>query len=311
MKVSTGMSEGIQHTFTVSLVNGINTLRATAFSRDRTEAHPFEVNIEVEIAEATADLHIVAVGINSYKNPQYKLNCSVPDAQAVIACLSERGDRIFRNIQIQTVLDEAATRSGIEAALKQVQQEARPEDVFVFYYAGHGVMSEGIPGHPADFYLVSTDVTQLYGGDAILAEMAVSSLRLRYMCQWIRARKQLLILDACQSGAMVKKLAVRGMAEEKAIAQLARSAGVVVLASAESEQPASEAKELGHGLFTYTLLQGMEGKADGSPKDGKVTVNELSGYVQDQIPELTKRYRGEPQYPMVYVYGQDFPLVIR
>jgi len=35
---------------------------------------------------------------------------------------------------------------------------------------------------------------------------------------------------------------------------------------------AKEYAERGHGLFTYALLQGMDGKADGAPKDGRVTI---------------------------------------
>jgi WD40 repeat protein len=310
MKLSAQPSERVQRTFSVSLVSGMNRLRATAFSRDRTEAHPFEVAIEVKIAEATADLYIVAVGINTYKNSKYNLNYCVSDAQAVVDCLSKRGQGIFRGILVQTAFDEQAARSGIEAALKRVEQDARPEDVFVLYYAGHGVMSEGTKQKPADFYLVPTDVTQMYGNDALLAEKGISAAQLKEISQRIEARKQLVILDACQSGAVVDAFAMRGAAEEKAIAQLARSAGLTVLAAALSKQLATEFKELGHGLFTYTLLQGIEGGADGSPKDGRVTVSELSGYVQARIPELSKRYRGEPQYPNVYVRGQDFPVSV-
>ena len=83
-----------------------------------------------------------------------------------------------------------------------------------------------------------------------------------------------------------------------------------LLLPAESDQFATEFKELGHGLFTYALLQGMEGKADGSPKDGKVTVYELRSYVDDQIPALSERYRGETQYPIGNAYGQDFPVTV-
>jgi len=311
MKLSAQPPEGVQRTFTVSLVNGMNTLRATAFSRDRTEAHPFEIIIEAEVVEATADLYIVAVGINTYKDSNYNLNYCVPDAQAVVACLNKLGSGIFRKIpDPQTIFNEKATRSGIEAALNWVEQDARPEDVFVFYYAGHGVMSEGSKQKPADFHLVPTDVTQLYGNDALLVEKAISATQLRETCQRIKAVKELVILDTCQSGAAVDTFAMRGAAEEKAIAQLARSAGVTVLAAALSEQFAAESKELGHGLFTYTLLQGIEGEADGTPRDGKVTVGELSTYIHDQIEELSKRYHGESQYPKVFMHGQDFPIAI-
>ena len=303
-------SKGVRRTFTVSLVRGENTLRAAAFSRDRTESHPFEVRIQVEIAEATTDLHIVAVGINAYKNPQYALNYGVPGAQSVVARLRTLGQGIFRNIRVQSVFNERATRSGIEAALGRVVQETRPEDVFVFYYAGHGVMSEGGGTQPADFYLVPVNVTRMYGNDEVLAEKAISATQLREICQQIEARKQLVILDACQSGAVVDRFAMRGAAEEKAIAQLARSAGLVVLASTQSEQFAAEFKELGHGLFTHALLLGLDGEADGSPRDGRVTVRELSAYVDARIPELSERYRGQPQYPNVFVRGQDFPLSV-
>ena len=304
-------SKGVRRTFTVSLVSGENTLRAMAFSRDRTESHPFEITIQVEIAEATTDLHLVAVGINRYKNRRYNLNYGVPDAQALVGHFRAKSAGMFRSIRVQTVFDEEATRLGIEAALEEVAQKTRPEDVFVFYYAGHGVMTEGSADRPADFYLVPVDVTRMYGNEEALMEKAISATRLRKICQQIEARKQLVILDACQSGQAVETfVAGRGAAEEKAIAQLARSAGLVVLASTQSEQLASEFADLGHGLFTYTLLQGMAGEADGSPRDGRVTVRELSAYIDARIPELSERYHGEPQYPNVFVRGQDFPVSV-
>ncbi|MFC1714746.1 caspase family protein [Candidatus Poribacteria bacterium] len=303
-------SAGVQRIFTVTMMSGMNTLRATAYSWDRTEANPFEITIEVKIPEAKADLYVVAVGINTYKSTNHNLNYAVADARAISHSLSKHGEGIFREVSPQTVFDEQATRSGIEAALRRVERDARPEDVFIFFYSGHGVMSEGSEQEPADFHLVPTNMTQMYGNDVGLAERGVSAAQLRDMCQQIKARKQLLILDACQAGALADTFAIRGAAEEKAMAQLARSAGVAVLAATGAEQLAREFKALEHGLFTYALLQGMEGSADGSPKDGKVTVSELSGYVQDQIPELSKRHRGQEQWPFVYILGQDFPVAV-
>jgi len=116
-------------------------------------------------------------------------------------------------------------------------------------------------------------------------------------------------MDACQSGGSVELLATRGTAEEKAIAQLSRSAGIHVMASAGSEQFATEFAELGHGLFTYTLITALQGAADGAPKDGKVTIYELKSYLDDQVPELTRKLKGKPQYPYTFSRGHDFPLV--
>jgi hypothetical protein len=117
------------------------------------------------------------------------------------------------------------------------------------------------------------------------------------------------VLDACQAGGAVETFAMRGAAEEKAIAQLARSAGVIILAASDTKQYATEFSQLGHGVFTYALLKGLDGEADGgTAPDGKITVKELEAYLNDKVPELTKKYRGSAQYPNSYARGQDFPL---
>ena len=106
-------------------------------------------------------------------------------------------------------------------------------------------------------------------------------------------------------------MAYRGPAEEKAIKQLARSAGVAILASAGSKQYASEFAELRHGVFTYVMLEGLAGAADGGTNpDRKITVSELKAYLDEKVPELTEKYRGKPQWPNGQIGGNDFPLVI-
>ena len=65
----------------------------------------------------------------------------------------------------------------------------------------------------------------------------------------------------------------RGAKEEKAIAQLARSTGTHWWAASESEQVAIELQTLGHGLFTYSILQGLSGHAD-TDSDGVLDVDD-------------------------------------
>ena len=118
------------------------------------------------------------------------------------------------------------------------------------------------------------------------------------------------VFDACQSGGMTDFLASRGAAEEKAIAQLARSTGTYWLTASGSEQFAAEFAELGHGLFTYCVLLGLQGQADGSSKDKKITVKELSSFLDDKVPELSEKHKGTAQYPSLYGNGMDFPIII-
>ncbi|MFN6946978.1 MAG: caspase domain-containing protein, partial [Cytophagaceae bacterium] len=169
--------------------------------------------------------------------------------------------------------------------------------------AGHGSM------HDDNFYFIPSDCSRLHDGQK-LAKEAIHADVLQEKLKGIQALKQIIIMDACYSGGSAEVLATRGSVEEKAIAQLSRSAGIHILASAGGEQAAKEVAELNHGLFTYLILQGLKGEADGSPKDGKVTVYELKSYLDDRTPELNLKYGGKPQYPYTFSRGHDFPVLI-
>jgi uncharacterized caspase-like protein len=206
-------------------------------------------------------------------------------------------------VNTHSLFDSAALKPAIIATLQKVAAAAGPKDVFLFYYAGHGVMSgEAQP----KFYLVPHEVTQMHGADEKLAASALSSAELQEWSRQIPAQKQLFILDACQSAGALGNVAVRGAAEQKAIAQLARSSGTHWLTAAGSEQFATEFEQLGHGAFTYVLLEGLNGRADSG--DGRVSVRELSAFLDSEVPEVTQKHKGTPQFPASYSFGQDFPI---
>jgi len=307
------MGETVIKSYQVTLLSGINTFRALAFNRERTESNPDEIKVDLKAAQAASDLYLFAIGINEYKNGKYNLNFGKSDAMAFLNMVVQKSRTIFKKAFEYQLYDGEATRPAIEAIFRTIAATAKPQDAFVFFYAGHGVMSEGSEAVPSDFHLIPADVTQLYGNDPMLAAKAISAAQLKTFCTTIKAQKQLVVLDACQSGGAVASFAAtRGASEERAIMQLARSAGTVLLASTGTDQFATEFATLAHGVFTYALLQGLNGDADGgNPKDGKITVKELEAYLNDQVPELTKKYRGTAQYPNSCARGQDFPLGVK
>ena len=293
--------------FTLTLVNGENRIKATAFSSQRTESKPDEIIVNYKGVRSPTDLYMLVIGINKYKNPKYNLNYAIADATAFKKEIENGGSTIFGKTEIVYLPDNKATKQGILDAFNSLKLKAKPNDVFIFYYAGHGVMSEE---QNSQFYIIPHDVTQLYGNNDLLRTKGVSAAELQNFSKDLKAQKQLFVFDACQSGGMMQHLAMRGATEEKAIAQLARSTGTFWLAASNSEQFATEFATLGHGLFTYTILQALKGDADGSNKDKKITVKEISAYLNDKVPELSEKYKGSAQYPNSYGYGQDFPVVI-
>jgi hypothetical protein len=297
-----------QQDFEVTLLSGENRFKAVAINSQRTESKPGEINIRYKAApeEKKVDdgitLHLIVVGINQYKNAKHNLNYAEADALSFKDELKKNCGKVVANCQEYYITNEKAVKEGITAALEKVVANAKPQDVFLFYYAGHGVVAEN-----NEFYLVPHDVTQIYGNDGGLAQKGLSAIELRNFSTKIKAQKQLFILDACHSSGALTAIAQRGAAEEKAIAQLARSTGTHWLTAAGTEQYASEFAQLGHGVFTYVLLEGFKGAADGN-NDNKITVKEIDAYLQDQVPILTEKYKGSAQYPSSYGNGQDFPV---
>jgi WD40 repeat protein len=300
-------------TFAVELTEGENYFKAIALNSQRTESKPAALIAQYKPEKAspanTGDatsgiqLHLVVVGINTYKNAKYNLNYARADAEAFKAAMENGSKTIFSKVNTIFIKDAEADKAGLTAAFEKVKAAANPKDLFVFYYAGHGVMNDN-----KEFYLVPHDVTQLYGNDGALTQKGISATEIQQFSKDIKAQKQLYILDACQSAAALDAVALRGAAEEKAIAQLARSTGTHWLTASGSEQFASEFNQLAHGSFTYCLLEAFKGEADNGDK--KLTVKELDAYLQSKVPEITQKYKGTAQYPASYGYGNDFPVIM-
>ncbi|MEI8080180.1 MAG: caspase family protein, partial [bacterium] len=221
-------------TFTINLLSGENRISATAFNIQRTEAIADELKINFEgVHVVKSNLWLFVIGINQYKNAKYNLNFAVADAQGFKNQFELGGSGIFKEIKTVFLTNGEATKLRILQEMGTIKSQAGQDDVFVFYYAGHGVMSEDkVP----QFYLIPFDVTQLYGNELGLQKNGISANELKTFSTEIKPQKQLFILDACQSGGMTGMLASRGAAEEKAVNQLARSTGTYWLAASGSEQ---------------------------------------------------------------------------
>ncbi|MFH2202095.1 MAG: caspase family protein, partial [Elusimicrobiota bacterium] len=275
--------------FSVRLTAGENRLRAAAFSRDRIESEPHEVTVSYAGAELAAALHVLTVGINKHKNPALDLNYARPDAEGVIDFFTANQGGLFREVSRHELFDSAATKPSILQRLDSLRS-VPPQDVVVIYLAGHGETLGG------EWFFVPHELVYP-DKEADLKTKALSSTELRKRITSIGAKKVLLLLDSCKSGGVMLAFAARGFEEQKALRQLARASGVHVVAASSKDQIAAEVKELGHGIFTHTLLKALNGDADGSPNDGIVTVRELLGYIESTIPEVSLKYKAQAQYP--------------
>lgn len=248
------------------------------------------------------ELWAVVVGISRYQYGDQEIEGSrianlkyaAEDAQAVSNFLQSEEGGSFREDGAQGRLillrDEQATKANVESALNTLRQ-AKPDAYFVIYLAAHGVLvsqrntqtnrTEEIPY----FFLYDTDPRQI----------EQTALRMSHVQRLIRetpARTGLLLSDTCHSASV--DMAGRGVR----IAASNRntgptldaldpdSEGVGVIAAAGQTESSLERDNLGHGVFTWCLLEGLRGHAD-TDKDGVVIFDELTRYLRSTVPRMT------------------------
>ncbi|MGK0386085.1 MAG: WD40 repeat protein [Patiriisocius sp.] len=305
---TTFKGNSIEKTYEISLLSGQNVITVSAFNSQHIETiNKPSRSVYYEGVKPTATLYCLILGVNEYKNNKYNLSYAVPDAYAIKEQLAKSESAIFTSTEIVYLTNSQVNKEHIEQTLDSLRELIQPEDVFLFYYAGHGLMSQ--EDNPM-FYIAPYDLTNMYGQIDALVSKGISAMELQHYSASLKAQKQLFILDACQSGGVTEMLASRGMAEEKAIAQLAYSTGTYWLTASGSNQNAIELSDLGHGVFTYCLLLGLDGNADVGTIDQKITVKELSTFLDEKVPELSEKHKGRMQFPSIFGFGNDFPIII-
>jgi WD40 repeat protein len=300
--------------FTVPLSAGTNRLRAVAFSKSGVESQPFETVVTyTPPTPPRPALHVVAVGINAYRDTTMNLSYARPDAEALSGIFEDRKKTaLFSSVNVTHLVDDGATGAAIRTALEGLAKTAAPADVVVIYLAGHGETAPMAdkPEATPTFYFLPHEARQMAMPERV-RELGISGPEVNTLLAKIPARKMLLIYDACKSGAALTGGAFRGVeTDQQALGVMAHAQGIYVLTAATATQYAGEVRALGHGILTYALLEGLNGKATLGGSADAITVLGLLSYVDDRVPELTKLYRGGEQFPVYSSSGQNFPLTV-
>jgi WD40 repeat protein len=199
-------------------------------------------------------LYRVCVGINDYDQKGLHLASARQDAEAVFDALEQccTGPKNrFRAARGKPLLDKDATRQAVRDALKEVRaQGARPGDLLVMFFAGHGVVQG------REFYLLTREADT----DKRLAGQSLSGEDLRQAFSDLPC-SVLLLMDACHSAAGVRSLRFKPATDDLTRALTDDQVAVTVLAAAMGYETAGELPGK-HGLFTQALLDGLKASKD-------------------------------------------------
>lgn len=242
---------------------------------------------------------ILLVGVNQYQDEHFPaLAYSAVDCQELGAALTD-AIKEFPRKQIITHHDFAAfpTFEAVFNSLKQIISSASSQDTVLFYFSGHGVIEQ--TSQQAVLCLSDTQ------NDSLLTT-GLQMQELLHLLESCAARYQLIWLDACHSGNMllhggkgVEEPTIIGSFEPTAQlvkvlrSHAAHSRGSYALLSCNEGQRSWEFPELGHGVFTYYLIQGLRGEA--ADAQGVIEADGLYRYVHrqtvDYIDQKNKQLR--------------------
>ncbi len=232
--------------------------------------------------------YALIVGINSYQSKQIPdLAFAVSDANSISESLLSAGICQISKENCSLLLEHQATRAAIIDSLDQLHKKLRNDDIFLFYFAGHGYSERSDNGDPDDKlikYIVPSDADPK-NIDSTAIDFGFLAERLHR----IRAAQQIMLFDCCHSGAAGGRTFQRGRATvyknvgREYLAKLTgAAAGKIVMTACTGGEVAQEDAELGHGLFTYHILEGLSGAAD-FKNDNFIDVEELWMYVQQKM----------------------------
>ena len=245
----------------------------------------------------------VIIGVGGYESTAVpKLRYPVADADAVYQTLIASGGFKKENILLLTDKTERKpTLRNIKWALGTfLARSAHKNDLVVIYFAGHGaseVDQRGVERDGLSKYLVPVDADpdDLYSTALPMDEMQNVLAR-------IEAERVTVFLDACYSGAAggrtfasTKTRTVN--VDDIFLERLTRSKGRAIVTASRPSELSVELPELGHGIFTYYLVRGLQGYADLN-RDGIVSLQELYEYLTQEVSRKSRAVGGN-QHPML------------
>jgi WD40 repeat protein len=313
---------GVVQTFVVKLPQNKNIteveLSAYAFNSDRVKGETDRRTYKLPRPLRTSTkgkAYIISVGVGANEDHRWNLLYPVNDARKMQDDLSKRLFKQYDQViqiplvsgyggivkqiggcletkptaeAIYTVLallagkDTDAGRSQVVNCANDIRR-AEPEDLVIFTYSGHGYND-----NQGNYYIFPYDTGSATNDQANsklsdnLVGRLISSDKLSAWMQDIDAGEIIVILDACQSGALVGREFKPGPMGSRGLGQLAYDKQMSMIVATQADNQAVALGLLSHGLLTYALtVEGLE--AIGTQK---LRVREWFEKASERVPKL-------------------------
>lgn len=278
-----------------------------------------------------AATHGLVVGIDDYLFHE-QLGGAENDARDMALVLEKIVDG-----KLRVMVNAEATRAAFDAAWKDIISSAKPNDMIILHFAGHGIKDtddeaykDEADGYDEFFLFHAFDEKGPNANEKIRDD----ELYFLFKAADARGIKILFIADACHSGGLVREVGALGAKKRKGRTKrftrfqtkVARPApvkadfkpqpelpdNVVFLGATHEARPVEEvqfevqSKKVPRGALTYYAARAMEGVAD-MDRDGTLTAGELIAYLQPNVREKSSNR----QIPILIAADKSLPIVTK
>ena len=245
------------------------------------------LNPEIINSNPKSDRVAIIIGIEKYEQAPLA-NFANNDAKYFYEYSKKAFGISDNNLKLLT--DDSANLVGTISALnKWLPGKIKSgETELIIFFAGHGLASND----GKELYLLPQD-----SDPDLLARTALSRSELFATILKFKPKSVIMFFDACYSGQS---------RENKTLIASARPVRIVadeqdtpnnftIFSASQLDQISSGLKEAKHGIFSYYLMKGLEGKADAN-KDKNITNGELLAYMDQNVAQKASEL-GRQQNP--------------
>jgi hypothetical protein len=249
-------------------------VQVTSYRPGETGSYRFTVapgreSVRQAAAPGGARVYAVMVGVSDYGDARNDLAFTDEDARKLAETLQREGSLNDASV---VLTNAEATVEGVRSAFARVAAQAGPEDMFLFFFSGHGNQAE-VP--------VSGVEPDGKSESIVLRDGEITDAEMGRLFGTLHTRLSLLVIDSCFSGGFARNVVDRP--------------GVMGLFSSEEDLTSAVADKFrAGGYLSHFLREGLAGEAD-TDGDRLVTAGELSTYLRRQFRTEVEDVESETQ----------------
>lgn len=292
----------------IRLQSGENRIEIFARTGENAISNVDAITLHFENPEPERKLYFLGIANTVYTHFE-SLDFTFNDIRSAIALFKE--NQMFSEMRIDTFFNQKLDKEQLGLVAKRTA-DFSPDDYIIVYLSGHGTVDLST----GEFCFINPEATD--------KDFATNSLRysqLEKVLQEVPAHNRLILIDACESGNIDKtnlqlsrsddqkkdttaidSQGSKGLRPRATKNQLRQEEfelmenlfnnynnafGGVTLAASSGYENANEYRELGQGVFTHFLLQGLQTGAADLNTDGKIYMQELTLYLKTTIQNST------------------------